>query len=174
MVVETRRLKVAEGPHLTATQACCGSQDRKSERVNVMSKSSSHGTKSRQGFTMIELVVVVLIVGIMAAIAVPRMSANATTAKQNSAKQSLATVRNAIELYKADNSSYPPDNTTLVTVLKPYLKGPFPAAPLGANAGSTSIAAGIDPAGVVTGTAGWAYTAATGDFYLNDASGLTW
>jgi general secretion pathway protein G len=128
----------------------------------------------RKAFTLVEMVVVVLIMGIIAAVAMPRMTANAQTAKTNSAKQSLATIRNAIEMYKADNGSNPADAATLATVLKPYLKGPFPAAPIGANAGSAAVAVGTDPAAVVTGGAGWAYTASTGDFYLNDASGLTW
>lgn len=128
----------------------------------------------RRGFTLVEMVVVVLIMGIVAAVAMPRMTASTQTAKTNSAKQSLATIRNAIELYKADTGFNPPDAATFVTVLKPYLKGPFPAAPLGANAGSAAVAVGTDPASVVSGGAGWAYTASTGDFYLNDASGLAW
>lgn len=135
---------------------------------------SGQQKSNRRGFTLVEMVVVVLIMGIVAAVAMPRMAASTQTAKTNSAKQSLATIRNAIELYKADTSSNPPDSATLATVLKPYLKGPFPAAPTGANAGSASVAVGTDPVAVVAGGAGWAYTAATGDFYLNDSSGLTW
>lgn len=131
-------------------------------------------TNRRRGFTLVEMVVVVLIMGIVAAVAMPRMTASTQTAKTNAAKQSLATIRNAIELYKADTGSNPPDSATLATVLKPYLKGPFPPAPAGANAGSAAVAVGTDPAAVVAGGAGWAYTASTGDFYLNDASGLTW
>ncbi|MDB5388880.1 MAG: hypothetical protein JWM11_4526 [Planctomycetaceae bacterium] len=128
----------------------------------------------RSGFTLVELVVVVLIMGIIAAVALPKMTSSTLVAKTNAAKQSLATVRSAIELYKGEQGAYPPDSTTLQTVLKPYLKGQFPAAPIGANAGSTGVAVGQDPPAVVTGGLGWAYTASTGDFYMNDTSSLAW
>lgn len=131
-------------------------------------------SKSRSGFTLVELVVVVLIMGIIAAVALPKMTSSTTVAKTNSAKHSLATIRDAIELFKGEQGAYPPDAATLSTVLKPYLKGPFPAAPLGTNAGSVTVVAGTVPATVVTGGAGWAYDSATGEFYMNDTMALAW
>lgn len=127
----------------------------------------------RAGFTLVELVVVVLIMGIIAAVALPKITANTTTAKTNSAKQSLNVVRNAIELYKADNGAYPADAATLPTLLAPYLKGPFPTCPMGANQNAT-VVAGTSPVAVVSGSAAWAYTASTGDFVINDATGIAY
>lgn len=133
-----------------------------------------HPSARRNGFTLVELVVVVLIMGIIAAVALPKMATSTTTAKTNAAKQSLVVVRDAIEMYRAENGAYPTSAATLATTLKPYLRGPFPPAPLGANAGSSAVAVGTDPPTVVSGGAGWAFTVATGDFYLNDVTGLTW
>ena len=102
------------------------------------------------------------------------MSMTTTTAKTNSTKQSLAVIRDAIELYRVENGAYPATPASLPTLLKPYLKGPFPSAPIGTNAGSAVVATGTDPIAVVSGGSGWAYTVSTGDFYLNDAAGLAW
>lgn len=133
-----------------------------------------HGRRitRRTGFTLVELVVVVLILGILAAVAIPRMTASTATAKSNSAKQSLAVVREAIELYKANNGVYPSDAATLPTLLKTYLKGPFPACSMG-NLNAT-VVAGTDPVSVVTGGAGWAYTVETGDFVINHVDGIAY
>jgi len=124
----------------------------------------------RKGFTLVELVIVVLILGILAAVAIPRMTASTTTAKTNTAKQSLAVIRGAIEMYKADTGAYPSDAATLPTLLKSYLKGPFPSCSIG-NLNAT-VVAGTDPVAVSGTTAGWAYTVSTGDFIINHADGI--
>jgi general secretion pathway protein G len=130
--------------------------------------------RQRPGFTLVEMVVVVLIMGIIAAVAMPRMAMSSQTAKNNAARKSLVTIRNAIELYKVDTGANPANAATLAASLKPYLKGPFPPCPLGTNAGSSALAVGTDPPSVVSGGAGWAYVATSGDFYLNDATGINW
>ncbi len=139
-----------------------------------MNVKAARKSNSAKGFTLVELVMVVLILGILATIGVSKVAYITAVARTNSAKHTLAAVRNAIELYKGETGSYPADATTLPTILKPYLKGPFPAAPLGANAGSPAVATGEDAATVVSGSAGWAYVPTTGEFYLNDATALAW
>ena len=74
-----------------------------------MKFASVNKSSRRRGFTLVELVVVVLIMGIIAAIALPKMATSTATAKTNSAKTSVAVIRDAIELYKADNGAYPSD-----------------------------------------------------------------
>lgn len=129
----------------------------------------------KKGFTLVELVVVVLIIGIIAAVGAPRMFDTAGDARESSTRQSLAVIRDAIELYKAQNGSYPPA-ATLSTALKTFLKGPFPKVQAGANKNSTVVASTQAPSITApeTGTAGWAYNETTGEIVVNDPTYITW
>ncbi len=63
--------------------------------------------RSRKGFTLVELVIVVLIIAALAAIAIPRISNSATTAKNNACDTNVDLVNTQIELYKANEGSWP-------------------------------------------------------------------
>jgi prepilin-type N-terminal cleavage/methylation domain-containing protein len=65
-----------------------------------------HGRKL--GFTLVELLIVVIIIGILAAVAIPQFSDSATDAKSAALDSDLAAMRNAIELYYHQHTSkYP-------------------------------------------------------------------
>ena len=67
--------------------------------------------KSRKGFTLIELMVVVLIVGILAAVAIPIMRGRVDAARWSEGKSGLGTVATALRAYAAEqgaNGTYPP------------------------------------------------------------------
>lgn len=128
---------------------------------------------SREAFTLIELVVVIIIIAILAAIAVPKFIDRASEARDAATRQSLATVRSAIELHIADTSAYP---TTLATDLAAYIKGPFPEAKVGGTESATVNASSSDPitaADVVAG-GGWLYNATTGELRINHASSVAY
>jgi len=59
------------------------------------------------GFTLIEIMVVVVILGILAAIAVPRIMDRPDTARIAKAKQDIRTLESALQLYRLDNYRYP-------------------------------------------------------------------
>ena len=61
----------------------------------------------RRGFTLIELMVVVLILGVLAAIIVPNVIGSADVAKAGAAKQDVASLMQALKLYRLDNGRYP-------------------------------------------------------------------
>jgi len=62
----------------------------------------------RKGFTLIELIIVVIIIGILAAIAAPMMSSNVQRARRSEAVAALGAIRTAARCYAAENSgTYP-------------------------------------------------------------------
>ncbi len=129
-----------------------------------------HPTSQRSAFTLVELVVVIIIVAILTAVAVPKFYDRADDAREAASLQSLATLRSAIELYRADIGSYP---ATLATDLTSYLKGPFPEAKVGGVesaavktvTGNAALApADVDDAG------GWLFNSTTGELRINMSS----
>jgi len=64
---------------------------------------------AKKGFTLVELLVVVLILGALAFIAIPRISQSATTAKINACKTNVDLLNSQIELYYANNGTWPAD-----------------------------------------------------------------
>jgi len=62
--------------------------------------------KSNKGFTMVELMVVVLIVGILAAVAVPLMSGRIDSAKWSEAKAGMGTIASALRAYAAEKGNF--------------------------------------------------------------------
>lgn len=130
---------------------------------------------SRAGFTLVELVVVVLVLGILAAVAAPKMFDTYSDARVSATRQSLSVVRDSLELYRAKNESYPAQET-IAEDLDDYLKGPFPAPEVGANRGSPTVAdSAEEPITTVSGNGeGWIYNDSTGEFRVNDAAYLAW
>ena len=70
--------------------------------------------RSRRGFTLIELIVVMAIVGLLAGIAAPRYFQSVDRAKENSLKSSLRVMRDAIDHFAADRGRYPESLDELV------------------------------------------------------------
>ncbi|MBK8871456.1 MAG: prepilin-type N-terminal cleavage/methylation domain-containing protein [Elusimicrobia bacterium] len=63
---------------------------------------------TKKGFTLIELMIVVAIIGILAAIAIPKFAELITKSKESSAKGTLGAVRSAITIYYSDTEGYFP------------------------------------------------------------------
>ncbi|KUJ75993.1 type II secretion system protein GspG [Thiomicrospira sp. XS5] len=63
--------------------------------------------RKQQGFTLIELMVVVVILAILAAIAVPKLMDRPDEARLVKAKQDIGAISSALQLYKLDNYRYP-------------------------------------------------------------------
>ncbi|MBC8065794.1 MAG: type II secretion system major pseudopilin GspG [Chlorobia bacterium] len=61
----------------------------------------------RKGFTLIELVVVILILAILAALIVPRVVGRTDDAKRSKAASDISTLRGQVQIYKTDVGAFP-------------------------------------------------------------------
>ncbi len=78
------------------------------------------------GFTLIEVLVVVAILGILAAIVVPRVMDRPDEAKRVAAKTEIATIVGALKLYRLDNGTYPSTDQGLQALVQKPGTNPVP------------------------------------------------
>jgi general secretion pathway protein G len=77
-----------------------------------------------RGFTLIEIMVVVVIMGILAALIVPKLMGRTDDARIIAAKQDIATLMQALKLYKLDNQRYPTTEQGLQALIEKPTSGP--------------------------------------------------
>ena len=152
----------------------------------------TYRTRKASGFTLVEILIVVIILGILAAIVIPQFTNASTDARKNSTTSLLQTLRSQIELYKLQHNDVAPDITDSTnqwtklttqtesdgtapeagdTVFGPYLQA-APRNPLNGN--TTCAAAPAAGVGFVYNTTTgklWA-TGVTATNYFNEATGL--
>jgi general secretion pathway protein G len=128
-----------------------------------------------RAFSLVELVVVILIIGVLSAIAIPRFSRASAGGGDAALTSNLAILRSALDLYQSDHNGAFPGAATIVNQLTLYTDdtgatsatrtgayqyGPYhrsvPAHPVGAKKGLTKIAAANAP------DVAWIYSAAAG------------
>ncbi len=78
------------------------------------------------GFTLVEIMVVVVILGILASLIVPRVLGRTDEARAVAAKQDVATVMQALKLYRLDNGRYPSMEQGLQALLTKPQSPPVP------------------------------------------------
>lgn len=87
----------------------------------------SEGALYRQrGFTLIEIMVVVVIMGILAALVVPKLMGRTDDARIIAARQDIATLMQGLKLYKLDNQRYPTTEQGLQSLIARPVNGPIP------------------------------------------------
>ena len=112
----------------------------------------------RGGFTLIELIVVMAIVGLLVSIAAPRYFASLDRARENTLRSSLAVMRGAIDQFAADRGRYPETLDELVSAR--YLRN-VPADPLTGRRDSWVLVE-PPPDSLVAGRVGYVRTGAAG------------
>ena len=148
--------------------------------------------RNSRGFTLVEILIVVIILGILAAIVIPQFTEASNDARVSAVVSDLQTVRSQIELYKVQHlDQYPgsvngaaiPNGAALVTALTsktlndgtvdaagplgPYL-GKFPTNPFSVSGGNTvELVSGANPVVQSSDTVGWWFNTDNGTFGIN-------
>ena len=130
----------------------------------------------RDAFTLIELAVVVMILGIIATIAAPKLLATSDTAVDNGLRQTLSVIREAIDTYAAQNQGNLPgadgDQSTFKSDLADYLRGArFPECAVAAENAEVRMQSGngshVPGIAGTAATHSWVYKYDEGEFYVN-------
>jgi len=79
------------------------------------------------GFTLVEIMVVVVILGILAVLIVPRVLGRSDEARQAAAKHDIATVMQSLKLYRLDNGRYPTNEQGLQALVAKPTTAPAPS-----------------------------------------------
>ena len=119
--------------------------------------------KLQKGFTLVEIVLVIVLIGILAAIIVPKFAGQTDKAKIAATKANIESLRSAIRLYQGNNDgNLPPDLASLVGT---YLQTMPEEAITPSTAERTSV----------NGDGGWVYDSSVGEVAVNlsgnDSSG---
>jgi len=117
--------------------------------------------KVRKAFTLVEILIVVVILGILAAIVVPQFTSATEEARSGNLESQVKTIDSALELFRARTGSYPNGGVIADDVFtelneQGYLKA-IPRNPFLEDDAATAIADGAAPDGGVAGGAdsGW-------------------
>ena len=126
--------------------------------------------KAKSGFTLVEILIVVVILGILAAIVIPQFTDASTEAKTSSLASNLQMLRAQIELYKIQHNDNPPSGVGATFIAQLTDTTDVNGAASGSDFGPYMRDIPVEPfTNVATvsasGTTGWNYTVATGEIW---------
>src|SRR5471030_404689 len=95
-------------------------------RYELQMAQGNQQTRRQRGFTLIEIMVVIAILGILAALIVPKIMSRPDEARRVAAKQDIGTVMQALKLYRLDNGRYPTQEQGLRALVEKPATDPVP------------------------------------------------
>lgn len=75
--------------------------------------------RKRQGFTLVELLVVIVILAVLAAVVLPKFASSGQRSKESALKSDLTLLRNAVQMFKTDTGAYPASLADLAVTTAP-------------------------------------------------------
>lgn len=88
--------------------------------------SARHARRSSPGFTLLELVVVIIVLGLLAAIVAPQILGRVSDARTTSAETQVALFGTALDNYRLDNGAYPTTEQGLAALREKPTRAPIP------------------------------------------------
>ena len=114
--------------------------------------------KIKKGFTLIELMIVVAIIGILAAISTGKFSDLLAKSKEGHTKGALSYARSALAIYYAENAAYPTDDLSSLTASGKYIEVlPTVKLPNTGHPDGNAVVTGASIGTFITDAGGWAY-----------------
>jgi general secretion pathway protein G len=138
--------------------------------------------RANRGFTLVEVLIVVVVMAVLAAAIVPQFTSATDDAKINTAKFNLQSLRSMSQLYRSQHNGTAPstlDKLTQSTDISGatgtganYPYGPYlQKLPMNTKNNLNSVGtATTNPPTTADGSTGWLYHAASGNVWLNDAA----
>jgi type IV pilus assembly protein PilA len=114
--------------------------DRSTQKISCLRASIAQDARNEQGFTMTELLVVLLIIGVLAAIAIPSFIGQTTRASDAAAKTQIGTLQTAMKEFAMDNDgSYTGATLAKLEAIEPTLNDKTTAVAKVAGASAASF-----------------------------------